>query len=167
MWVSRSGLPLDAEELCHALGIEKDSKELDPENVPAIETLLSCCLGLVTVDEKRSRVRLIHLTLHEYLGERPDLFSSAHSKMADVCLTYLNFQSIKDLLPTLQKLPETAPFLHYASCYWGVHAGKESTERTKTLALQLLHQYDYYVAARMLLVGQGLVIGSPASGTRD
>ena len=106
------------------------------------------------MDEKRSRVRLIHLTLHEYLGGRPDLFGSAHSKMADVSLTYLNFQSIKDLPPTLQKPPETS-FLRYASCYWGVHAGRELTERTKTLALQLLYQYDHHVAARMLLVGQG------------
>ena len=165
MCVSRSGRPLDAEELCHALGIEEDSKELDSENVPAIETLLSCCLGLVTMDEKGSRVRLIHLTLHEYLGGRPDLFGSAYSKMADVCLTYLSFQSIKDLSPTLQEPPETAPFLRYASCYWGVHARKESTERTKTLALQLLYQYDHHVAARMLLLDQGLLnYRLPASG---
>jgi len=91
MWVSRSGRPLDAEELCHALTIEEDSMELDHENVPAIETLLSCCLGLVTMDEGGSRVRLIHLTLQVYLGGRPDLFGNAHSKMADVRLTYLNF----------------------------------------------------------------------------
>ena len=166
MWVSRSGRPLGSEELCHALGIEEDSKEVDPENVPAIEKFLSCCLGLVTVDEKKSRVRLIHLTLHEYLGGRPDLLSSAHTKMADICLTDLNLQSIKNLPPTLQKPPETAPFLHYASCYWGVHAGKESTERTKTLALQLLYQYDHHVAARMLLVGQGFSYRLPGIRNR-
>ena len=164
MWVSRSGRPLDAEELCHALGIEEDSKELDPENVPAIETLLSCCLGLVTMDEGGSRVRLIHLTLHEYLGGRRDLFGSAHSKMADVCLTYLSFQSIMDLSPTLKKPPKTAPFLHYASCYWGVHARKELSEPTLALALQLLGQYDHHVAANMLLLDQGLPnYGSPVS----
>ena len=169
MWVSRSGRPLDAQELCHALGIEEDSKGLDPENVPAIETLLSCCLGLVTMDEEGSKVRLIHLTLHEYLGGRPDLFGSAHTKMADVCLTYLNFQSIKDLSPTLQEPPETAPFLYYASCYWGVHARKELSKPTLTLALQLLNQYDHHVAARMLLVDRGFYYyGLPAredSGT--
>ena len=146
---------LGAEELCHALGIEEDSTDMDPENVPAIETLLSCCLGLVAVDEEGSRVRLIHLTLQEYLSGRPDLFGSAHSKMADVCLTYLNFQSIKDLSPTLQEPPKTAPFLGYSSCYWGVHARKELTERTKSLALQLREQYDHHVAARILLVDQG------------
>ena len=135
MWVSLSGRLLGSEKLCHALGIEEDSKELDPKDVPAIETLLSCSLGLVTVDEKGSKVRLIHVTLHEYLGGHRDLFGNAHMIMADICLTYLNFQSIKDLPPALQNLPETALFLDYASCYWGVHARKELTERTKSFAL--------------------------------
>ena len=155
-WVSQSERQLGVEELCHALGIEEDSTGLDPENVPAIETLLSCCLGLVSVDEEGSRVRLIHLTLQEYLGRRPDLFGSAHSKMADVCLTYLNFQSIKDLSPTLQEPPKTAPFLGYASRYWGVHARKKLTERTKSLALQLLKQYGHHISQRMLLLDQEL-----------
>ena len=51
MWISQPERPLLAEELCHALAIETDSTELDLQNVPAIGTLLSCCLGLVTVDE--------------------------------------------------------------------------------------------------------------------
>ena len=64
MWVSRSERPLRTEGLCQALAIE-GSTELDPENAPAIETLLSCCLGLATLDERGSRVRLIHVTLQE------------------------------------------------------------------------------------------------------
>src|SRR5437868_3285786 len=82
MWISRSERPLSPAELCHALAIERDSTELDPRNVPAIETLLSCCLGLVTVDEEGSRVRLIHLTLQQYLRRHPSIFSSTHWKMA-------------------------------------------------------------------------------------
>ena len=155
MWVSRSERPLRTEELCQALAIE-GSTELDPENAPAIETLSSCCLGLATLDEMGSRVRLIHVTLQEYLGGLPDLLGNAHSKMADVGLTYLNFQSIKDLPLELLESPETMPFLGYASCYWGVHAGKELTERTKSLALQLLSQYDHHVAAMMLQVNRGV-----------
>ena len=93
MWVSHSERPLRPEELRYALAIEKDSTELDLQNVPAIGTLLSCCLGLVTMDEEGSRVRLLHLTLQEYLAGHLHLFDGAHSKMAEVCLTYLNFQS--------------------------------------------------------------------------
>ena len=128
--------------------------ELDPENIPAAEILISCCLGLVAVEEKGSRFRLIPLTLQEYLAGRPDLFGSAHSKMPDICLTYLSFQSIKDLPANLQKPPITAPFLDYTSCCWGVHAGKELTEHTKSLALKLLDLFSHHVAAKMILQNQ-------------
>ena len=152
MWVSQSERPLSAEELCHALAIEEDSTELEPENAPAIGTLLSCCLGLATMDEEGSRVRLLHLTLQEYLGGHSDLFDSAHSKIAEACLTYLNFQKIKDLQPGLWVPRGTTPFLDYASCYWGVHARKGLSERTKSLALQLLDQFDHHISAKLLQV---------------
>ena len=154
MWISRSERPLGVEELRYALAIEKGSTELDLQNVPAIGALLSSCQGLATLDEEGSRVRLIHLTLQEHLAGHPHLFDSAHSKMAEICLTYLGFQSIKDLPPTLLVSPPQAPFLEYASCYWGAHAQKELTERTKSLALQLLDQYDHHISAKLLLVSQ-------------
>ena len=59
MWVSQSERPLRIEELCQAIEIE-GSSELDHENSPAIETLLSYCIGLATLDERRLRFRLIH-----------------------------------------------------------------------------------------------------------
>ena len=99
---------------------------------------------------------MIHLTLQEYLVGSPDLFSNARSKIAEVCLTYLNFQSIKDLPPDIETPPKTAPFLDYASCYWGVHARKELTGHTKSLALKLLDQFGHHVAARMLLLNSEL-----------
>jgi len=56
MWVLYSEWPLRAEELCHALGVEMGSPALDPENVPALRTLLSSCLSLVTVEASSSTV---------------------------------------------------------------------------------------------------------------
>jgi hypothetical protein len=69
MWVLYSERPLRAEELCHALGVEIGSADLDPENVPALRTLLSSCLGLVTVEASSSTVRLVHFTLQEHLSK--------------------------------------------------------------------------------------------------
>ena len=71
MWVSRRERPLGPEELYHALGIEENTTELDPENIPAAEISINCCLGLVAVEEEGSGFRLIHLTLQEYLVGRP------------------------------------------------------------------------------------------------
>src|ERR1700712_4068234 len=50
MWVLCSERPLRAEELCHALGVEIGSAELDPDNIPALQALLASCVGLLTVE---------------------------------------------------------------------------------------------------------------------
>ena len=63
MWISHSERPLKVDELCHALGVEIGSADLDGDNVPSIETVLGCCQGLVSVDKEASTVRLIHFTL--------------------------------------------------------------------------------------------------------
>ena len=86
MWVSNSERPLRGEELRHALGVELGSADLDPESVPALRTLLACCLGLVTVEASSSTVRLVHFTLQEYLLRDPALFHNPHSDIAEVCL---------------------------------------------------------------------------------
>ena len=69
MWISRSERLLRVDELGHALAVEIGSTHLDPDNVPSIQTILGCCLGLITVDKESSTVRLIHFTLQEYLRD--------------------------------------------------------------------------------------------------
>jgi hypothetical protein len=101
MWISHSERLLQLDELVHALAVEIGSTDLNAERIPSVETLLSCCLGLVVVDREASTVRLIHFTLQEYLHTCPDLFGATHSIMAETCLTYLNFQTIKDISSTL------------------------------------------------------------------
>src|ERR1700712_3916612 len=128
MWVLCSERPLRAEELCHALEVEIGSANLDPENVPAIQTLLASCLGLLTVEASSSIVRLVHLTLREHLTNDPTLLHydptirnigptllhsgptllhSSHSTIAEVCLTYLNFGSVRDLSTAQDSAPST------------------------------------------------------------
>ena len=121
MWVSHSERPLHVDELCHALGVE-GSSDLDIRNIPAIETLLECSLGLVTVEKSSSTVRLVHYTLQEYLSHNPNFFPKPHSMIAEVCLTYLNFPHVRGFSPTLRSVPLTAPLVEYASCYWSTHA---------------------------------------------
>ena len=151
MWLSHSGRSLNTNELCHALGVEIGSTELDPRNIPAIETLLGCSLGLVVVEESSHTVRLVHYTLQEYLSNNTDLFHRPHSMIAQVCLTYLNFQSIRNLPPILEHPPVETPLLEYASCYWGTHARRESTESVNTLALRLLGGFDKHISSGILL----------------
>jgi len=97
MWISHAERPLRADELCHALAVQLRSADFDADNIPSISTLVNCCQGLITVDKEASTVRLIHFTLQEYLSSHPDIFSSPHSAMAEICLTYLNSKQAKVL----------------------------------------------------------------------
>ena len=151
MWVSHAKRPLHINELCHALGVE-ESEDLDIRNIPTIETLLACSLGLITVEKSSSTVRLVHYTLQEHLSNNNELFPSAHSIIAEVCLAYLNFPHVRGISPTLRSVPPTAPFVEYASCHWGTHARWGTTESVKTLALRLLDEYDKHISAKVLLL---------------
>jgi len=151
MWVLYSERTLRAEELCHALGVEVGSADMDLENVPALRTVLSSCLGLITVERSSSTVRLVHFTLQEYLSSDPTLFHSPHSEIAEVCLIYLNFGFVRDLSPIVHRIPPATPLVEYASVHWGRHMRKGVTENTKILALRLLDRFDEHICAQLLL----------------
>ena len=176
MWISHSERPLKADELCHALAVEIGSPSLDAENVPSIGLLLACCQGLITVDKEASTVRLIHFTVQEYLQAHPELFDSAHSTMAETCLSYLNSRQVKALPagpnPDLEdsNLQDTwradsghdysdledsqmqsTPFLEYSSLYWGIHAKIELSDCARLLALKLFDDYNDHISTTILL----------------
>jgi len=152
MWVSHSERPLRVDELCHALGTEEGSSDLNIRNIPRIETLLACSLGLVTVEESSSTVRLVHYTLQEYLSHDPRLFLNPHSVIAEACLTYLNFAQVRAISPALRSVPQSLAFVEYASCHWGTHARRGTTETVKALALKLLGGYDQHISSKILLL---------------
>ena len=153
MWISQSERQLQLDELFHALAVDIGSTDLNTERIPSVETLLNCCLGLVTVDREAKTVRLIHYTLHEYLSTAcPDVFGLTRSIMAETCLTYLNFQIIKEIPPTLLALPRSTPFLKYSSLYWGAHARRQSSEHVVSLALKLFSQIESHISTKLLLL---------------
>jgi len=161
MWISHSERPFRANELCHALAVEVGSSNLNSDNVPSIGTLLACCQGLVAVDKETSTVRLIHFTLQEHLRAQPELFVTAHSTMAETCLSYLNSHQVKALsaslssdplyTPFLNYFPQDMPFLEYSSLYWGTHARRDPSDCAKVLALQLFGDYNNHISAKILL----------------
>ena len=150
MWISHSERPLNVDEICHALAVEIGSTDINIDNVPSIRTVLGCCQGLATVDGGSSTIRLTHSTLKEYLSSHAGLFDKPHSKIAETCLTYLNFQAIKDLTASTSRDPRGAPFLRYSSLYWGTHMGVELSDDSRYLARDLLDQYDNHISAELL-----------------
>ena len=148
MWITHAEQPLMAHELCYALAVELGFTDFNAGNIPSVMTLVSCCLGLITVDKEASTVRLIHFTLKKYLSAWPDIFSRPHSAIAEICLTYLNSRQVK-ALPAHYEYP---PFLEYCSIYWGMHAKRKLSECARSLALELLQEYDDHMSANCLTV---------------
>ena len=153
MLISYAERPLRADELCHALAVQIGSTDFDVGNIPSMATLVNCCQGLITVDKEASTVRLIHFTLQEYLSSHPDIFSKPHSAMGEICLTYLNPQSVKALSTDPSPDTQNAPFLEYCSVYWGVHAKRELSDCGRSLAVELLKE-DYGQISTNLLFAQ-------------
>ena len=148
-WVSHSERPLRITELRHALAVEAESTDLDPDNIRPQDIVLGSCLGLVVADEETSTVRLIHYTLQEYLsgaGILPD----AHKTLAQTCLAYLNYEKVKRL--PVDKAPNLGdmPFLEYSSLYWGSHAKAALLDSTKQPALELLNGYNSHISSTLL-----------------
>jgi len=154
MWISHSERPLEADELCHALAVEIGSPDLHSDNVPSIGTVLACCQGLVVVDKEASTVRLIHFTIQEYLRAQPNLFSAAHSIMAETCLSYLNSQQAKALSTSSSRDLQGMPLLEYSSLYWGMHARRDLSGCAKLLALKLYGRCNNHVSNKILLQAQ-------------
>jgi len=148
MWVSHAERPLRMNELCHALAVEMERTDLDPENIWSEDIVLGSCLGLV-IDSRTSGLRLIHHTLQEYLSH-PGILPDAHETLAVTCLAYLNYQQVKGLPADRIPYPQDMPFFEYSSIYWGSHAKKGLSNRSISLALKLLPRYDNHVSATLL-----------------
>ncbi|CAI4213229.1 unnamed protein product [Parascedosporium putredinis] len=65
-WLTRATRLLSITELQHALSVDEDDTFLDLDNLPDVADIVSCCAGLVTVDEGSGVVRLVHYTTQEY-----------------------------------------------------------------------------------------------------
>jgi len=151
MWICHSERQLGAEELCHALAVEIESMDYNSDDAPLIQTVLSCCQGLVVMDKEGSTVQLIHSTLREYLVNHRTLFQSPHSTIAETCLIYLNSQQIMALTDSRDQSDQHLPFLEYSALYWGAHIKNQLTDVGKELALKLFSRYKCHISIRPLL----------------
>ena len=137
--------PLGLGEVQHALAVEVGDTQLDVENVPSKHIMLQCCLGLVTIDQETSTVRLVHHSLEEHFQKHSiEYFPEGPSSMAEICLNYLSFDTWKSQSCStedeLHQLSSEFVFLRYATCHWGHYIRKQCNERIKGFALQLLAQ---------------------------
>ena len=142
MWLHFAYRPLKLVELQHALAVRKDHMEFDSDYIPSQKALLDCCLGLVIVDEETLTVRFVHFTLEEYFRDNfRTEFPNGYSFIAETCLTYLTFGTLRQHCTNLESLKEMIakyPFLKYAALYWGTYVKKQQSESLTTLVRMLV-----------------------------
>jgi ankyrin repeat protein len=74
------------------LAVEPGEAELDPENKPDVDDIVSVCAGLVVVDQESTIIRLVHYTTQEYFERISSrLNPDGQLEIAQTCLTYLSF----------------------------------------------------------------------------
>jgi ankyrin repeat protein len=156
-WVFLSQKPLTIEQLRHALAVEPDDTDLDWDNFVDSQLLLSCCLGLVIVDESTSTVRLVHKSLQDYfriLYDKGTIFIDGHHRIAHICLTYMSFDSYdKEVLTMGDQIVEKYVLLKYATSCWDYHScSSKTTQETEDMVFYLLHEkFESRLFFRMLL----------------
>jgi ankyrin repeat protein len=126
-WIVCATRPLKTSELQHALAVEVGERELDEDNIPQVEDMVSVCAGLVTVDRESNVVRLVHYTTQEYFDQTQNhWFPAAEEDITTTCVTYLSFSTFgtgfcgshEDFEQRLQSYP----FYNYAAHSWAHHA---------------------------------------------
>jgi ankyrin repeat protein len=131
-WITCAKRPLTTLELQHALAIEVRDSELDKENMPEIEDMVSVCAGLVTIDEESGIIRLVSSTVEEYFQRTQKCwFPNAEINITIICVTYLSFSEFESgICQTENEFEERLQsnrLYEYAAHYWGHHAHKAST----------------------------------------
>jgi ankyrin repeat protein len=130
--------PLSTSELQQALAVEINEPDLDPDNFPDIDDVVSACAGLVTINEGDEIIRLVHYTTQEYLERNQQRwFPDAQVMITEVCTTYLAFEPFsgsrrmheQGVIPSptystqyLDTAISKYTFHGYAATEWGHHA---------------------------------------------
>jgi ankyrin repeat protein len=131
-WITCAKRPLTKLELQHALAIEVGNLELDEENLPQIEDMISVCAGLVTIDQESDIIRLIHHTTQEYFERTQNQwFPNAEADITKICVTYLSFSVFESgFCQTDEEFEERLRLYQlydYAAHNWGHHARNAKT----------------------------------------
>ncbi|KAF2827744.1 ankyrin [Ophiobolus disseminans] len=156
-WITFAKRPLTTAEICCALAVESDETELDPENKPDVEDLVSVCAGLVVVDQEIAVIRLVHYTTQEYFERTSSYFNpAAQLLIAKTCLTYLSFSVFESGSCATDKDFEERlrqhEFLDYAARYCGEHARCVEAEVADAVLLFLAHDGLLACATQVLCV---------------
>ena len=148
MWIAHARRPLLVTELSEALAIKWSTSSLKTRFRPSQKKMVDCCMGLVTVDENSSIIRLVHFSVQEYLHKYHDgVFVEGERTVAEGCIIYLFFEPFalgprRDEVEIMDLISRNI-FAEYAAHYWGYHVRSANSEEVDQLALSFLRAENH------------------------
>jgi hypothetical protein len=126
-WITFAKRPLTTTEICCALAVEPRETEIDPDNVPDSEVIVSMCACLVIVHQESALIRLVHYTTQDFFERTGSAWvPDSQLHITRTCLTYLCFNAFQSgrciADKEYEKRLQEHQFLDYAAKYWGEHA---------------------------------------------
>ncbi|KAI9848948.1 MAG: hypothetical protein M1837_005837 [Sclerophora amabilis] len=156
-WVTYAKRPLTISELQYALAVEIGEPQLDKENLPEAEEMVSTCAGIVIIDQESNIIRLVHYTTQEYLENHiHGWIPNARTDIVVTCLTCLSFNILSPegncvtWKETQDELYHNV-FLDYAAHHWGHHAFDIPNEPFQGLVMQFLQDEKKLSRATLLM----------------
>lgn len=154
-WITFAKRPLTTLELRHVLAVDvlEFKVEFDEENLTDIDSVISACGGLITVDKPSNTLSFVHCTgLHYFERTWTTWFPTAHENITLICVIYLLFDAFsngfcstdEDLALRLQSYP----LYDYVAWNWGHHAtGTATASAVGVLILRFLESQANVSAA--------------------
>ena len=146
-------------ELQHALAIEACDPTIDEENLSEVDTIISVCAGLVTIEKESNTVRLVHHTTQEYLEQNcSSWISNCQTDIATACLRYISSETFAiDLSSDREEYEAMISkniFLDYAAHCWGLHVKDASDDSLKSSSLSVLESESKIACLGQVIMSQ-------------
>nr|XP_036582598.1 ankyrin repeat protein [Colletotrichum truncatum]KAF6791303.1 ankyrin repeat protein [Colletotrichum truncatum] len=126
-WIVCASRPLKTLELQHALAVEQGTTELDEDNIPELEDIVSVCAGLVTIDQESQIIRLVHYTTQEYFERTTERWlPNAERLIVRSCVTYVSFAAFSCSFESYYEQMEKDDSEGYDSSFWVVNHARLS-----------------------------------------
>jgi hypothetical protein len=158
-WITCAKRPLTTTEMQEALAIQDDDAELDLDNIPEIEDMISVCAGLVTVDKESKIIRLVHYTAQEYFEQtQKRWFPDAEVDIAKACVSYLLFDTFDRGFCSsdgeFEALLQKHMLYSYAAQNWGDHARSASVPSKPFLISLLESEAKLSICSQAIIASQ-------------
>ncbi|KAL8786478.1 MAG: hypothetical protein Q9195_008183 [Heterodermia aff. obscurata] len=131
-WVTFTYRPLTLSELQHALAVKIEAADIDLDDLPDENVLVSSCKTFITYDPDFDEVRFIHSSVKDYLQEEVYFPGPGHKDIAVTCLDYLFFDAFRGGACNTEELYNERlkryPFFAYAAQHWGHHVRSMSED---------------------------------------